>query len=339
MKELFEGKRILITGGTGSVGCALTRKLFDYNPRTIRILDISENETFKMMNLFADNDCLRFLIGDIRDKNRLKSAMQDIDIVFHFAAMKHVYACEYNSFEAVKTNIDGLQNVIETALENNVEKMIFSSTDKAAHPLSVMGITKLLGEKLVASANYYKGNRRTRFASVRFGNVIGSNGSVVPLFRQQIVGGGPVTITDREMTRFVIEMDETVALIFSAVHMTKGGETFVWKMRTLRVVDLAEVMIERYAPGKGIEQVFSGRGEAEKVHEEIMTEEELPNSVELNNLYVLFPSLNYLHLVEKYAGNQTPRNPVIASNKGIYMTKNEINQVLENIDHEKSFAN
>jgi UDP-N-acetylglucosamine 4,6-dehydratase/5-epimerase len=206
MKDLLKGKKILITGGAGSVGFALTKEILKDNPEIIRILDISENNLFNMKMDFMGEEKLRYLIGDVRDINRLKIAMEDIDIVVHLAAMKHVYACEYNPFEAVKTNIEGLQNVINIARENNIDKVIFTSTDKAASPSNVMGMTKLLGEKLVTLANYYKGNRKTIFASVRFGNVIGSNGSVVPLFKKQIDSGKSVAVTDKDMSRFVITM-------------------------------------------------------------------------------------------------------------------------------------
>lgn len=338
MNEFFKDKRILLTGGAGSVGCALTRRILKFKPQTIRVMDVSENQLFHAMNQFKADDHLRFLIGDIRDRNRLAVAMEGIDIVFHLAAMKHVGTCEYNSFEAVKTNIDGLQNVIDAARANDVAQVIFSSTDKAARPLGVMGITKLLGEKLMASANYYRGSRRTRYTSVRFGNVVGSSGSVIPIFRRQIATGGPVTVTDKAMTRFVIQMDEAVELIFSAVRLAKGGETFVWKMRTLTVNDLADAMIAKYGKGKRIRKVFVGKRDSEKIHEEIMAVEELEYSVEMDNLYVIFPAFNYLHLVEKYSFAKPPRNAIIASNMGKHMNNREILQLLENIDREKSHA-
>lgn len=328
MKEIFKGKKILITGGAGSVGRALTTRLLDYSVEKVRIFDLSENELFKMRNEFGENKRLRYLIGDIRDSDRLKLAMEGIDIVVHLAAMKHVYACEYNPFEAIKTNIDGLQNVINTARDENVEKMIFSSTDKAARPLSVMGTTKLLGERLVSVANYYKGNRRTLFASVRFGNIMGSNGSVVPLFKEQIKAGGSLTITDKEMTRFVITMSEAIDLICSAIELTKGQETFVWKMRTLRVKDLVEAMIEKYGKGKRIKTVLIGKGEGEKIHEEIMTEEELSRAMELNNLYVIYPSIDYLYDSREYKDAGFIKDPIISSNMGTYISKREIKQLL-----------
>lgn len=330
MKEILKGKKILITGGAGSIGNAVTEEILSYKPRTIRIFDSSENEMFKMKSTFGKEKSIRYLIGDIRDTNRLKLAIEGIDIVIHLAAMKHVYACEYNPFEAIKTNVDGLQNVIEAARNENVEKVIFSSTDKAAYPLSVMGITKLLGEKLISLANYYKGNKRTVFASIRFGNVIGSNGSVVPLFGKQIAKGGPITITDKEMTRFVITREEAVNLVCGAIKLAKGGETFVWKMRTLRVVDLAEAMISKYGNGKKIKIEFIGKEKGEKVREDIMSEEELSRAVELANLYVVFPLIDYLNVSRKYKNARVCKNPIITSNMGTHMSQEEIKKLLEN---------
>ena len=332
MDEALKGKKILLVGGSGSVGCALAKDMLKYKPKTVRIFDISENEMFKMKTDFGKEKRIRYLIGDIRDINRLKLAMEDIDIVIQLAAMKHVYACEYNPFEAIKTNIDGLQNVINAARDSNVEKVIFTSTDKAASPSNVMGITKLLGEKLVSLANYYKGDKKTVFVSVRFGNVMDSNGSVVPLFRKQIAACKPLTITDKEMTRFVITMEEAVELIYNAIKLAEGGETFVWKMKTLKVLDLSEVMIEKYASGRrnGIE--FIGKYEGEKIHEEIMSEEEASRAVEVDNLYVIFPLIDALGVERKHKKVKTVKDSIRISNKNSHMSKEEIKKLLENLE-------
>ena len=328
---MFKDKTILITGGAGSVGCALTREILKSNPQSIRIFDISENEMAKMKSDFAKENRIRYLIGDIRDINRLKLAMEDVDFLIHLAAMKHVYACEYNPFEAIKTNIDGLQNVIDVARNKNVEKVIFSSTDKAAAPSSVMGMTKLLGEKLISLANYYKGKKRTVFASVRFGNVIGSNGSVVPIFRKQIALGGPLTITDKEMTRYVITMDEAVKLIYSAIRLAKGGETFIWKMRTFKVTDLVDVMLEEYASGMKIGADIVGKCEGEKIHEEIISLDELSRVLEMDNLYILFPLVDFLQIDKKYKNAKLVKDPVIVSSKGTHMSNESIKELLKEI--------
>jgi len=329
MKTIFRGKNILITGGAGSVGRALTSRLLKYFPKTIRVYDLSENEMFKMKCDLGENRRIRYLMGDIRDTNRLKFAMEEIDFVIHLAAMKHVSACEYNPFEAIKTNIDGLQNVINVARDYNVRKMIFSSTDKAAHPTNIMGMTKLMGEKLIALANYYKGNKRTQFASVRFGNVIGSNGSVIPLFKKQVLSGSAITITHNAMTRFVISMDEAVDLICSAIDLAKGGETFVWKMRTLKVTDLADAMVRICGGRKQIKKVIIGKGHGEKLHEEIMSPDELLRARELNNMYVIFPEIDYLNLASKYKDAKAIKRPVIQSNMGEYMRASQIRFLIE----------
>ncbi|MFH1968227.1 MAG: polysaccharide biosynthesis protein [bacterium] len=325
----FDNKRILITGGAGSVGNALIKELLKYDVNTIRVFDLSENEIYKLKNNFVGEKRLRYLIGDVRDLNRVRLAMEGIDIVIHLAAMKHVYACEYNPFEATKTNIEGLQNVIDCARNENVERVIFTSTDKAAHPLSVMGMTKLIGEKLVSSANYYKGDKRTLFASVRFGNVVGSNGSVVPLFKKQILNNEPIRITDENMTRFVITMGKAISLICTAIKIMKGGETFVWKMKTLKITDLANSMISRYANGREVEIIITGKAEGEKIHEEIMSDEELSRAIETDNLYIIFPMIDYLNIRNKYENTKPVENPVIASNMGFHMSKEEINNLLE----------
>lgn len=329
MKNLLKGSRILLTGGAGSVGRALTSEILKYSPKTIRIYDLSENEMFKMKCDFGENRKIRYLMGDIRDINRLKFAMEDIDFVIHLAAMKHVSACEYNPFEAIKTNIDGLQNVINVARDYNVKKMLFSSTDKAAHPTNVMGMTKLIGEKLIALANYYKGNKRTRFTSIRFGNVIGSNGSVIPLFKKQILSGGPVTITHNEMTRFVITMEEAISLICNALELAKGAETFVWKMRTVKVLDITRVMIRKYSPNKQVRIMVKGKSEGEKLHEEIMSDDELLRARELDKMYVIFPEIDYLNIAAKYKHAKDIKNPVIKSNMGKYARESEIRGLIE----------
>jgi len=336
METILKNKRILITGGAGSVGGRLAEVILKYDPKTIRIYDMSENEVFKLKTKFAEENKtqnrVRYLIGDVRDLDRLSLAMENIDYVFHLAAMKHVYACEYNPFEAVKTNISGLQNIIDSARNADVEKVIFTSTDKAASPSSVMGMTKLLGEKLISQANYYKGDKRTVFSSVRFGNVIGSNGSVVPLFKKQIFSGGPLTITEKEMTRFVITMDEAIELIFSALRLAKGGETFIWKMRTLKVTDLADAIIKKHGSGQKIEVDIIGKGEAEKLHEEIMSEEELLRSVEMAGLYVVFPIIDHGGVKSSHKDVMSIQNPVVISDQGTHLSVKDIEKLLEGME-------
>jgi FlaA1/EpsC-like NDP-sugar epimerase len=294
LEETFRDKRILITGGTGSIGSELARKLLEFDPKAIRIFSNDENAQFDLEQELAEYDNLRFLIGDVRDKERLGRATEDIDIVFHAAALKHVPSCEYNPFEAIKTNVIGTQNLLEVAMDEEVQKVITISTDKAVNPVNVMGATKLLAERLTIAANYYKGLRRTVFSCVRFGNVLGSRGSVVQLFEKEIRNGGPVTVTDPDMMRFVMSIDRAIELVLKAAQMADGEEIFVFKMPALHVGSLAEVMIEKLAPKYGhdpkdVEMEIVGKRKGEKLYEELMTEDEAANAYETEDMLVILP--------------------------------------------------
>lgn len=300
MKGLFSGKKILVTGGTGSVGSLTVKELLKHEPEVVRIFDLDETRLFELQEeLKSYGGKTRFLLGNVCDKQRLVRAMEGIDIVFHMAALKHVFSGEYNPFEAVKTNVSGTQNVIEAAAESNVEKVIFTSSDKAVSPSNVMGTTKLLGERIITAANYYKGNRKTVFSSVRFGNVLGSRGSIVPLFRKQIEAKGPVTITDEAMTRFVLSPNQAIQLLFKATELASCGEVFVFKMDVLRPVDLGKAMAEMLAPKLGfkaedIEFKIIGPKPGEKLFEELMTEEESKRALETEGLFVVLPEIKEL---------------------------------------------
>jgi len=296
MENIFRGKNVLVTGGTGSIGSDIVRKIMQYAPRVVRVLSNDENGLFNMEQEWPGCTDLRFLVGDVRDKERLLKAVENIDIIFHAAALKHVPLCEYNPFEAVKTNVFGTQNLIEVAMQANLEKFITISTDKAVNPVNVMGATKLLAERLTISANCYQGERRTAFASVRFGNVLHSRGSVVPLFIEQIAKGGPVTVTDPSMTRFVMSINDSVDLVFKAVSIAEGGEIFVLKMPALRIGDLAEVVIEEFAPRYGyspdnIGVKIVGRRSGEKNHEELLTEDESLYSRTTEDMFIICPDM------------------------------------------------
>jgi len=294
LEETFKDKRILITGGTGSIGSGLVRKLLEFNPKVIRIFSNDENAQFDLEQELKEYDNLRFLVGDVRDKERLKRATEDIEIVFHAAALKHVPSCEYNPFEAIKTNVIGTQNLLEVVMNENVEKMITISTDKAVNPVNVMGATKLLAERLTIAANYYKGFKRTVFSCVRFGNVLGSRGSVVQLFEKQIQNGGPVTLTDPNMIRFVMSMDRAIELVLKAAQMAQGEEVFIFKMPALHIRRLADVMIQKLAPKYGyepkdVEVKIIGKRKGEKLYEELMTEDEAMNAYETKDMLVVLP--------------------------------------------------
>ncbi|MCL7414177.1 MAG: polysaccharide biosynthesis protein [ANME-2 cluster archaeon] len=304
--NFLQNKNILITGGTGSLGRELVREIIKHDPKVVRVFDVDETEQFEFHHeLKGHENKIRFLLGDVRDRERLIHATEDIDIIFHTAALKHVMACEYNPFEAVKTNILGIQNVIDAAISNNVEKIIFTSSDKAVNPSNTMGATKLLAERLMTAANYYKGKRKCTFSSVRFGNVMGSRGSVIPLFRQQIKAGGPVTITDREMSRFMMSMSQAVDLVFKSAELAQGGEVFIFKMLTVNIMDLAEVLIEELTPQYGykaedIEVKIIGTIPGEKMYEELMTEDEATRSLEREDMFIIAPLI--MEGLSKYDG-------------------------------------
>ena len=255
-KKIFKGKRVLVTGGTGSIGSEIVRQLLQYSPKQIRIYSRDETKQYHLHQELSHSPKnlkqLRFLIGDVRDKDRLNRAFNDIDIVFHAAALKQVPFCEVNPFEAVKTNVNGTQNVLDLAIDHHVEKMVAISTDKAVYPNTFMGITKLMMERMVISAPNYSAYPEIKFAAVRFGNVLNSRGSVVPTWLEQIKKGGPVLVTDKNMERFFMSISEAVHLVFSAVAKMLGSEIFVLKMPKYKIYDLAQELIRRHSNGKPV---------------------------------------------------------------------------------------
>ena len=325
----------MITGGTGSIGQEIVREILKYEPTVVRILDVDETKQFELQQEYEGYDNVRFLLGDIRDKERLYRAIEDTDIVFHTAALKHVLACEYNPFEAVKTNAIGIQNLIDVAMDEEVEKVIFTSSDKAVNPTNVMGATKLLAERLMTSANYYKGARKTIFSSVRFGNVLGSRGSVIPLFKKQIENRGPVTITNNKMTRFIMPMREAINLLFKATELAQGGEIFVFKMKALKITDLAEVMIEELVTNYGyssdeIKMEIIGNKPGEKLYEELMAENEAERALESEDMFILLPEMKELSYSDKSTYPPTSQAEIKAytSNGVKPLTKKEIKEIL-----------
>lgn len=279
-------KVILVTGGVGSIGSELVKKILELSPKQIRILDNSELGLFNAQQNYAQYDNLRFLLGDVRDKHRVNWAMRGVDTVFHTAALKHVALNEYSPFESVKTNVIGTQNLLEAALNHQVTTFINISTDKAANPTSTMGASKLLAERLTAGAAQYQGQGQTVFASVRFGNVLNSSGSVVPIFLNQIKIGGPITITDKNMVRYFMTIPDAVDLILKTASMARGGEVFILKMPALKIVDLAQTMINALAK-KPITIKAIGKRTGEKLFEKIVTRTEAILALELEEMYVL----------------------------------------------------
>jgi len=313
-QKYLKDKTVLITGGSGSIGSHLVKVLIDSDCRSIRVLSNNEHELYLLERKFGKSEKMRYLLGDIRDKNRLNIAAKEVDIVFHAAALKHVPLCETNPFDAVQTNVIGTQNMLEASISADVEKFVFISTDKAANPMSTLGATKLLAERLAIAAMSYRGSKRTKMYCVRFGNVLGTRGSVVELFFNQIKNKKLITITDKNMTRFTMTPTDAINLILSTVEFAKGGEVFVLKMNVMRIIDLVNAMIKLYGNGEKLEINEIGIRQGEKMHEELITEEELSRAREYKNMYVI-PSYgttdydDYPKLEQRYSSNSvTPLN-------------------------------
>ena len=292
-------RTVVVTGGAGSVGRILVPRLLAENPVAVRVFDRSESALSRLERDLDDDRC-RYLLGDVRDRPRLRRAFEDVDVVIHAAAMKSVDLSEYNPFEAVKTNIVGLQNVVDAAIDSSVERLVFTSSDKAVNPSNTMGATKLLGEKLVTAGNKYRGSRDLRLTSIRFGNVIGSSRSVIPIIRAQIRDGGPVTLTDERMTRFFLPHEALADAVVEVIDATNGGEVFVPKMIAMRITDLLDALIETTAPAygyepDGIDVDPVGRRIGETFHEEILTGRESARTVENDRLYAVLPETNGQH--------------------------------------------
>ena len=318
---MFKGKKVLITGGTGSLGSALTQRLLTENVDTIRIFSRNENKQLEMDSKFHD-DRLRFLLGDVRDYNRLTRACEDIDIVFHAAALKHVPIIEYNPFEAIKTNVIGSQNVIDACLEEDVEKAVCIGTDKAVSPLNTYGATKSLMEKLfITASNYLKTERhKTKFIALRYGNVLGSSGSVIPKFINQIKNNGKITITDPNMTRFSISMDEALDFILKVTEIGKGSEIFVPKLKAYSLMDVKDALFDLL--GKTDEEIVGIRP-GEKVNEVLINKDEMKYCWEYQDMYLItnpsvrrfipstneFPGKKKIESMEVYSSDAVEKIP------------------------------
>lgn len=291
--NFYKNKVILVTGGVGSIGSEIVKSLLKYGPKSVRVFDNNETGLFDLEQKLQSKK-IRLLVGDVRDRKRLKRAMEGVNIVFHAAALKHVPLCEQNPFEAVQTNVIGTQNVIDICIEAKVSKMINISTDKAVNSSNVMGATKLLTERLIAATYYYKGENKTIFSSVRFGNVLNSRGSIVPLFCQQIKKGGPVTVTNPDMVRFIMSIPKAVDLVLKSAEISKGGEIFILKMPAVRIGEFAESLIEEMAPVYGykpekIKIKIIGERNGEKFYEELATKNESRHAYETKDMFVVLP--------------------------------------------------
>lgn len=321
---MFSNSRILVTGGTGSWGYELIRQLLPQNPQEIIVFSRNETSQVTMKRSFEDSR-LSFIIGDIRDKEALFRACDNIDYVFHLAALKHVPVCEEQPYEALKTNVIGTQNVIEASIEKKVKKVVYISTDKAANPSNFYGMTKAIGEKLIVYANLLRSS--TKFVCVRGGNVLGTNGSVIHIFMNQIQEKNQIGLTDRNMTRFFLTIQDAIRLLFKASEESVGGEIFVMTMPTCRIIDLAQVLVE--AAGKErVDMIETGVRPGEKIHEILLTEYESRSTVYYDDQYlVILPTLDIPGLKERYAGFPTVQIDSFCSSQQL-MTKLEIREML-----------
>lgn len=318
-------KTILLTGGTGSFGKKFTEiVLKEHNPKVIRIFSRGELMQQKMREQFNDKR-LRFLIGDVRDRDRLYRAMNNIDIVVHAAALKQVPTCEYNPIEAIKTNINGATNVIDAAIDNNVEKVVALSTDKAVHPVNLYGATKLVAEKLFIQANSYTGERKTIISCVRYGNVIGSRGSIIPVFNEQ-KKKGVVTITDERMTRFWITQKQAVRFIIDCIEKMKGGEVFIPKIPSMKVTDLIDVI----APSAKREAI--GIRPGEKINEVLLIEEEARHSKEFDSYFVIEPEHSFWNKDNLGGGKSLPEGfRYTSGDNDRWLTKDDLKKMLKDL--------
>ncbi len=331
----FKNKKILITGGTGSIGLELTKQIMKYQPSTIRILTNDENSIFEMKQEFPNNGILTFMIGDVRDRSRLDLAIKNIDIVYHTAAMKHVDICEQNPFDAIKTNVVGTSNILEASIIENVSKFIFISTDKATSPTSTLGASKLLAERLTLDASSYRGKGRTIFSIVRFGNVIGSRGSVFQIFLKQIREGLPLTVTDQRMTRFIMSIPEAANLILEVTRITKDGEIFILKMPSVKILELAKSMIRVWktsiAPSKSTTNIkISKLRDGERFHELLIAYDEMTRCQDLGKMYKITKHIkNY----KKFDKNN------ISSETAPKISEERLDQIISELIKKDIFSN
>jgi len=320
---VLNNKTILITGGVGSFGSKFVEVVLKkYNPKAIRVFDINELKEVEMERKFQD-ERLRFFIGDVRDVDRLKMAMRGCDIVVHAAALKHITVCEYNPIEAVKTNIEGAINIVKAALSEAVERVIALSTDKAVYPVNLYGATKMVMEKIIVQGNTYAANQNIRFACTRYGNVVASSGSVIPLFKSQS-STGKITITDERMTRFWITLEQGVEFVIKSLQRMQGGEIFVPKIPSMRIIDLAEAI----APNAQKEII--GIRPGEKLHESLITAEEAKHAKEYEDCFVIEPEFPFWRADEQKDGKVLPDGfQYTSDNNTWWLTKEELRKIID----------
>jgi len=321
----FKGKNILITGGTGSIGMGLAKQLIKYNPKEIRIFSNDENSIFEAKENLGANHVYKLMVGDVRDKDRLNLAIRNVDIVFHTAAMKHITICEDNPFDAVKTNVVGTSNILEASIIEEVEKFVFISTDKATNPTSTLGGSKLLAERLTLDAGTYAGKGKTKFAIVRFGNVLGSRGSVFQIFQNQIKMKKPLTVTDKRMTRFIMSISEAASMILKVTKILKDGEIYILKMPSIRIEDLAKGMLHvygsRFPDYRNTSSLKITKPRGERFHELLITNEEMPFCHDIGDMYKISKTENKKQLQRKEFSSETASR---ISQSKLHKTINEL---------------
>ncbi len=343
-EEMFEGKTILITGGTGFLGRHLIKGILKYKPHSIRVLSRDEVKHHKLKEWFnGDNklsklnykDNIRNLIGNVRDKERLKKAARDCDIVIHAAALKRLDILEYNVEECIKTNVLGTQNVVDACLENNVKKAIFVSTDKACSPVNTYGACKFVSERIFVESNYNKGDKPTIFSCVRYGNVLQSTGSVIPFFESKIKNGEKIPLTDERMTRFIISPKKAVDLIFDAIRYGKGGEVFVPKLPAFKITDLIEILKEKHDANNGVEMI--GIRPGEKINEMMVNTSEVPRTYGFKNMFVITSQIekynkknNAVYVKKGKRLNEEKLKGY--SSKNAVVSKEEVKDLFEDLD-------
>lgn len=327
--KFFRNKSVLVTGGTGSFGSYFVKEIIKSKPNSIIIFSRDEDKQYSLQHeLSSSRKVLTFVIGDVRDRQSLSRAMRGgIDIVIHAAALKQIPSTEYNVLEAVKTNVLGAQNVVDVCIENNVKKALAISTDKAAEPVNVMGMTKALQERIFTLGNKQKKRSKTIFSSVRYGNVVASRGSVIPLFNKQIQKGGPIRITDKRMTRFIITLNQATKLVMTSIENMVGGEVFIPKIKPLKILDLAEVMLENSKPR--VEKIVEvGIRPGEKLHETLVSPIESIRTVNKRNYYVILPQIRLKDIGNSYKQPTLKRKEFrYSSDSGPFLTKKQIKKI------------
>ncbi len=324
----YKGKTVLVTGGCGSIGKEIVKQLLKLEVKQVRVFDNVEKLLFEMSRNMID-ERLRYVLGDIRERRQMSMAMNGVDIVFHAAALKHVAANEYSPFEAVQTNVIGTQNVIESCIERNVKKCVYISTDKAVHPVNVLGASKLIGEKLVLTTKLHDFD--TKFSCVRFGNVLDSDGSVIQIFRSQIKQGKPLTVTSDKMTRFFMSIPDAASLVLRAGNIMQGREVFVLKMPSMRIIDLANALIQELAPKydrkpEDIDINMIGLLPGEKLNEALIVEEDVLFTEELEDMYVFRPRVYTPHTVQEISKKKEIKP--VSSDTAKILTVDEIRKYL-----------